>query len=118
MWQFDLSNVRLSESLYAPDSSFDFSAVTHISPKQVKKYLRSDGIIIFHWSFSHLNHNDRKNLFCQNAQSVSRNQTRVFNPMWAGNTWNNSVLKGTFAILHVLKAQTADLYVNKCYKMN
>lgn len=47
MWQFDLSNVCLSESLYASDSSFDFSAVTHISPKQVKKYLRSDGIIIF-----------------------------------------------------------------------
>lgn len=45
MWQFDLSNVHLSESLYAPDSSFDFSAMTHISPKQVKKYLRSDGII-------------------------------------------------------------------------
>lgn len=48
MWQFDLSNVCLSGSLYASDSSFDFGAVTHISPKQVKKYLRSDGIIVFH----------------------------------------------------------------------
>lgn len=45
MWQFDLSTVRLSESLYVPDSSFDSSAMTHTSPKQVKKYLRSDGII-------------------------------------------------------------------------
>lgn len=45
MWQFHLSTVHFSESLYASDSSFDSSAMTHISPKQVKKYLRSDGII-------------------------------------------------------------------------
>lgn len=63
MRQFDLSDVHLSGSLYASDSSFDFGAVTHISPKQVKKYLRSDGIIIFHqcmqqqhpWGICHVN---------------------------------------------------------------
>lgn len=46
VWQFDYQ--MCIRSLYAPDSSFDFSAMTHISPKQVKKYLRSDGTITFH----------------------------------------------------------------------